>query len=1270
MANPYARRPFQVTLAAGAGRFGHTVYFLGSSAAVQAAGRAKRTAADSKTLAAFEPGWETKTGGAEPLTLGEFGGLDDFNDEEALLADELEPVGRAAERPAAAGFHLKYSEFSMFPEDSLADVKNKIELATGVPAYRQHLRLGAAGAYRVEGVHQPDIADYGREEGFFLHELAIDRRFAAALQAGEARIQALDELETLAGLGCPPAAKVYDLEEFLGPQRAALAAAAEDAQQSDLLYYGFVAKYWPQLSHAAFLDYLRGGLTPEAHPGLLPEPGALAARYLAERKLLCRAYSQQPKLLKKFGMQFAVTVSTAHVTPAAPVPLTVRNLFDLFATSINVPAVSARFELAELGQRVRAAKFHCSAAVGGHEDAADIRRAAQRNDVSESVTFVVRIAPPPPGMWARGRARLAVVTVRAEGCYSVESRWPESSKLSPADVQARLDSLLAPLLAEVNGFGAAVFPRGGALTPPGEDARLDGLTAAFYWPRALTEDGFRAVKRLWREHEAAGLVRIRGLQQLGIFPMEFRKGVRGRPGGDYSYLASEEAAERWEAAHGGLPLRLQARLGDVRVEVERAREEDLSRIWAYFIAALEEFAAAGTGVLPAGQRTENAGGRLRALQESDPELFDIRRHDAGAAVYSVLCQNPRPPTAYSEADAGTLKAAQRARLTKYWNFTTGEPAYFDCPSRKFPHLSFLEGRHPLGYCLPCCQKTRALPGSRREQVNLSCVEDGEEAPPTAGDSRHLLAYGKRVAAGRRSAAPPALAGLLPSAELIGCRQRSAAGPEGGLFFALAVACGEDFLQKIATEAAREPEGREFGAALLETFGRNGDAPTLLSPGGRLADWRVRLEELVARLYRVRLIVTEDSAGDGRACDAAAGPAALAALRETAGEGFVLVHRVGGRRGGFYPVHAGGFIYGARSEAVEMFATAFGVGRGEMIALRRSPVAVVQCAIRKSEFSVHSRLATERGLVYAVLLQSAKSSGLVYVPLELSPARPDGLPLTFGPRPLDVKFPKALLDRYMQITAGCRGLATVSASRELAFAGRAVGFIHAGHYFFHDAGRAAGASALELPLAPEQICRLAPAASCATGRSARRELLRQNGYRLFVAVFSAAVLAERDTKLRAKIAAASVQEFAALPVGAADRERLDAPAQRAELLDAAGPSFGFDALSLWRLAGAEASARLGEVKTFMRRALDAAPAAKLANVFGAQAPAVSGDAAELLEVAGVSDFATYCELLSAEIGLRPASLLEPAGVLEALEFERRPGESIELSFEATVFGDLA
>ena len=97
-----------------------------------------------------------------------------------------------------------------------------------------------------------------------------------------------------------------------------------------------------------------------------------------------------------------------------------------------------------------------------------------------------------------------------------------------------------------------------------------------------------------------------------------------------------------------------------------------------------------------------------------------------------------------------MSAAKKQKLVKFWNFTRGRPAYYRCPEKRFPHLSFRTGEHPLGYCLPCCKKTRPKIGSKSYAINRLCRKKHKVSPAdlegaVADDplslSRHILSYG-------------------------------------------------------------------------------------------------------------------------------------------------------------------------------------------------------------------------------------------------------------------------------------------------------------------------------------------------------------------------------------------------------------------------------------------------------------------------------------------------------------------------------------------------
>jgi len=989
----------------------------------------------------------------------------------------------------------------------------------------------------------PSAATFGAEEGIEHAGLPLDRRFAEAAAAGEVNVVALDAFR-LAGAVQGGSAFVADLEELAAPARPALAAAVEDEFLSTLLYNGLVLKYWPQLSPAAARVFFQGGDVAVEFPRLAGE-GALAtaAGAEAQQALLAQTYAKaavvEAAAEKAGGRTVAVTGASVTVRPeGGGCRANIRNAFDLLATCPRWPAAASRFFLPTAGggrHDVTSTKTHVTAALGGNSDAAEIQRLAGRVLRRETLFVVLRVADvltPQPGSgpsagdrktggdgatkkstdggesedetdadgadsgaagggdtdglvggrWLRGRPRLLTFTLAADGTYTLTATWSEDRLLRPEGVVPDLTAAVAPLLAFLNSLGAQVFPLGGALEPPRRESEIHNLSAAAYWPQALSEEAFRELKNRWRKYEDAGIVGVRGLQQSTGFAFRFRKGVaaydpraiertvvvtstvdaRGRrrvvrevaekTQNTYAHLSDPEIAQRWDCLYGGRPVRFLHRTSDVRVELADLTASELDWVWhvvfTFFQGLVAGPARLVRGVYRPGESPALRG--LRALQDADPELYDLRRHDSRVPVYSVLCQSPRPPAHYTPAEAASLPERRRRRLVEYWNFTHQRPAFYECGNPRFSHFSFLEGgRHPRGYCLPCCQKTPAHPGSRRDRTTRACFAefagDGQAGAAAAaatseGSGRHSLSYGKAVPPGRVAALSRFLAETVffgttgPGEELrlLGVPQSlpaipAAAGGGAGLFFALAAAAevppaemAETFaaaVERMGAEFTTLAEGRaglDFAspaaaaAAIRETFAPPPEAgPTFtpFSPGGPAGEyWEALAEELCAACYGLHLVTFDDpGGGDGRGATVRAGRAAAAQFRTGLPTDFAVVFRVGhpdgkAAAGGVYPLAVGGRRPAdVRRAAFSAFGPEDPAGGAVAAILAAAPAppvwdagALARVLARKKfarRYAVESVLVGTRGLCYAAAVRDHEAQDLVYVAVVMCPPGP-------------------------------------------------------------------------------------------------------------------------------------------------------------------------------------------------------------------------------------------------------------------------------------------
>ena len=149
---------------------------------------------------------------------------------------------------------------------------------------------------------------------------------------------------------------------------------------------------------------------------------------------------------------------------------------------------------------------------------------------------------------------------------------------------------------------------------------------------------------------------------------------------------------------------------------------------------------------------------LRNLKLQDPLLYDFKKIYKSNVIYSKICQKPHQPIIMDETEYKQLDESGKSRITRYWNFTKQIPAYYSCPSEKYPHMKFTIKRHPLDWCIPCCQKVEMSDrvNIKKQNIHNECLKKfmfhGEKINLTKG-SHYIATYGKSIEVGRLSRLP-------------------------------------------------------------------------------------------------------------------------------------------------------------------------------------------------------------------------------------------------------------------------------------------------------------------------------------------------------------------------------------------------------------------------------------------------------------------------------------------------------------------------------------
>lgn len=754
-------------------------------------------------------------------------------DEIAELLAEKPPSVLPGARPATEDLRVDFApgveyvtSVHIYPEDRFAELKDKIYLATNIPTYRQHLfyvlhgriwttyDITVSGFYPVNILRRADAAHSQRSTilGIHIDRYLYDKR-------GSCRVRANDVFRTLGETLLPnPIVYVVDLAQYTAPLRSQLIELCADTQQFEMLYYGFIIKFWPQLTPECFVDYvMREGELVHKYPDLARGRQMLRDVYRAEREIVDYNYRHITAALTFAGRHIttAVMQMTASVEPSAGTLLNIRNLFDQLRTNRCIPEIHAYIEVDNKPYLLRKhyvfnesdiqfpagaqMKDGVTIAISLRRDDQDATQSRERRSRRTTVE--------------NEQSRYMFLNIRPNGRYLIRTMWNEEDELTFEDIVHTIKRFIDPIISRINTMSRYVFIVGTALQVVSKtNINYSGLSISVFWKRVLPDSAFKAVRAMWESYMRARITGPRNIQQFDKYEIMFRKGMHKFDtnvierivsassniilNNYYAYLSNNAVKQKWDQNYDGRIMRMSHRTTDICFEVDDIHEAEWKIFWIYIVSFI--YKASRSDVISFKATEQRHFKKLRKLREQDPELFNLKKYGS-KRVYSRLCQSQSQPFVYTADELSALPPGQVAKLIKYWNFTMNKPAWYGCPNKKYPHLSFIVGMHPKHYCLPCCnKKPRLHESSKKARVNTICLQKHKYIPqvsPADAMSRHVINYGKEIGPQRLSKMPSSsVKGLLFDTlesklnyYLYGVQQHTPALDNCGALFAIATA---------------------------------------------------------------------------------------------------------------------------------------------------------------------------------------------------------------------------------------------------------------------------------------------------------------------------------------------------------------------------------------------------------------------------------------------------------------------------------------------------
>lgn len=674
---------------------------------------------------------------------------DIFGIEEVETHPEPKPI-------VESGIINYINDVFIFPEDRVSEFKDKIHIIADIPMFRQHMYLLRGGiampiSYRttVDGVISIDIRNLYTSGGDIIFDIPLDTKFNQNRDI--IRIEEYDELKTMGEL-FEISSKFYiiDLDDFISRDRRLLAETARtDTFKLEMLYYGFIIKYFPQISLGAFKDYLvNESVAKTNYPRLFRSRKTLRTKYDAEAVIINNSYKID--LLKPISEQIDIGIRSATITVDKlrlfshasvinrGLELNIRNLFDILHLSNVVPMTKTR--LIYNNQDIVLTKVY--------------KKQIYRPMSNYKLMFYNTLAV----LLKISANKYAILTFFESGKYNIRVVWGENSDMNFDQTFNMLEPKVNMLINIINGFGRRVFNTSERLSEMKKfNSEFTELNIDLFWRKVMIESVFHKLLALLKDYYISGIFQdksgsitefalFKGVTKFDVRRLERNMVVNNY----YEHLTDPKIKQRWDFVFGrGRAAEILHRATDIRVEIRNIREQEFEIFYRYIMNMFHTLTenVKPEDFVPKDTKVEVGKNRLKRLKTKDPVLFQLKDKGAGQ-LYSKKCQKPHQPVIYSPTEIMFLPKETQRKLVKYWNFTTNSPAYYLCPEDKNPYLGFITGIHKDDLCIPCCKKADPIKAEASKKIHVYniCIDKKRysEADSIESMSRYIMSYGKDI----------------------------------------------------------------------------------------------------------------------------------------------------------------------------------------------------------------------------------------------------------------------------------------------------------------------------------------------------------------------------------------------------------------------------------------------------------------------------------------------------------------------------------------------
>lgn len=657
-----------------------------------------------------------------------YGGIED---EEAELFAELE------EKEVKM---VSSKDISITSVDTIADFKNKIAYISGIMPYEQHLYIKSNGTipmrYSIRSTYNHEINiekinDYG--EVILNVPIDIDMYNNNELLY----VEAYDSFTFVNDIIKTFHTNIFyliPLSQWLNPQHKTLTQLINDKTRKNMLYYGFILKYYPILTYNVYEEFLNNNIKssyPQFHQVL---------DWKKENELFDTINSMKSE-------KFQRRILSTELRTSSNSNIKIYELFKMLQTNNNLLVI-------ELSHVI-------------NNELHKITKLNRRNVLSRMIyNKYKRILKKTYGFirfLLLYDSQEYVISLRRDGTYSIFSNWANQSDANK--IFKILSDDINPFIKTINDFSRRIFTTSDRINYISKNnSRFANLNIILIWKKRLNREQFNIIQKSFDNEQKLGVVSIDSSAVLrdNSFIMFIRrwfkydyelllKIISESSDNEYAYYSDPKIMERWNDVYlKEKQIEINSKYSEVQIIFTKFSEGEYKFFSWYFAKKFASFAQYLNKVKAKKADTNFYTAQSKNLINIDPELYNLKQHGS-KYQYSRKCQKKRQPVIYSIHEWENKDKVGHL----YKNFTTGEDVYYHCPNKNFPYFSFLTSNiHPKDYCIPCCFAKKPDKSTKIGKLYTQCMETKTHRKSEIDiSSRYIFSFGKIIPEGRLSHLP-------------------------------------------------------------------------------------------------------------------------------------------------------------------------------------------------------------------------------------------------------------------------------------------------------------------------------------------------------------------------------------------------------------------------------------------------------------------------------------------------------------------------------------